>query len=409
MLGRKITRSAQTEIAEGEPVTGIAGGDLTGRRSDGSRRVPDVFALPSHFSGLPTFALHRLMTSYSERLAWRAIDANLNRAGEGLRAVEEFARFGENDLRLTTELKSLRHRLAEASRAFPAENLLAARDTPGDVGTKASGAVDTVRNDVRDAALANMKRVQQALRAIEEFAKVVLPEAAPAFERLRYDSYSLEQRLVDPGGRRKRLSDAKLYLLLDVQGNLDRVRRLAEETLAGGVDVVQLRDKSATDRDLLRAGQIVREATLAAGALFIVNDRADLALALDADGVHVGQEELPVAVVRDLLGPSRLVGLSTHDIDQALAGERDGADYLGVGPTFPSRTKPFADFPGLPFLREVARQIALPWFAIGGIDEMNLAEVLNAGASRAAISGAILHARSPGEAAQAFKRRLRVE
>lgn len=355
------------------------------------------------------------MTSYSERLAWRAIDANLNRAGEGLRAVEEFARFGENDPRLTTELKSLRHRLGEASRAFPVEQLLAARDTPGDVGTTASGAVQTERADVCDAAIANLKRVQQALRAIEEFAKVVLPEGAPAFERLRYDSYSVEQRLVDPGGRRKRLSDARLYLLLDVRGkqpidirgDLDRVRRLAEETLAGGVDVIQLRDKSATDRELLQAGQIVREATLAAGALFIVNDRADLALALDADGMHVGQEELPVGVVRDLLGPSRLIGLSTHGVEQALAGERDGADYLGVGPTFPSQTKSFAAYPGLSFVRQVASRATIPWFAIGGIDEANLDEALDAGATRVAVASALLNDASPGDAARRLSGRLR--
>lgn len=347
------------------------------------------------------------MSSYSERLAWRAIDANLNRAGEGLRAVEEFARFGENDLRLTTELKELRHRLTNASQVFPIQKLLDARDTPGDVGTTTSGSVSTDREDVRDAAVANLKRVQQALRAIEEFAKVVLPHAAAPFERLRYDSYTIEQRLVDPGGRRQRLSRARLYLLLDIRGDLERVRRLAAETLAGGVDVIQLRDKSATDRDLLRAGEIVREATLAAGALFIVNDRADLALALDADGVHVGQDELPVPVVRALLGPSRLIGLSTHDIAQALAGEREGADYLGVGPTFPSRTKPFAAYPGVPFVQAAAEAVSLPWFAIGGIDAENLEAVLAAGAERVAVSGAALDAASPGEAARELRSLLR--
>ncbi|HEV7282252.1 MAG TPA: thiamine phosphate synthase [Pirellulaceae bacterium] len=347
------------------------------------------------------------MTSYSERLAWRAIDANLNRASEGLRAVEEFVRFGENDLRLTTELKALRHRLTEASQAFPLEKLLDARDTPGDVGTALSGAVSTERADVRDAALANLKRVQQALRAIEEFAKVVSPAGAPAFERLRYESYAIEQRLVDPAGRRKRLADARLYLLLDVRGDLERVRRLAEETLSGGVDVIQLRDKAASDRDLLRAGEIVRKATLAAEALFIVNDRADLALALDADGVHVGQEELPVAIVRGLVGPSRLVGLSTHDLEQALAGEREGADYLGVGPTFPSRTKPFAAYPGIPLLIAAAGEVSLPWFAIGGIGAGNLAEVLAAGASRVAVSSALLEAQSPRAAARELNLPLR--
>ena len=352
------------------------------------------------------------MDHFSERLAWRAIDANLNRAGEGLRATEEYVRFGENDLRLTTELRSLRRGLAEASRDFPTETLLAARDVPGDVGTVDTGAGENVRTHPRDAALANLKRVQQALRAIEEFAKVVQPAAAPAFERLRYASYSVEQRLVDPGGRRGRLARSTLYFLLDAfpfDGgyDLDRLRRIAEAALSGGVDVIQLRDKSANDRTLLRAGAILREATLAAGALFILNDRTDLALATDADGVHVGQEELPVEIARNLLGPSRLIGLSTHTLEQALAGERDGADYLGVGPVFPSTTKSFDAFAGIEIVQAIAGRVALPWFAIGGIDEGRAAELARHGVRRIAAARALRDAVAPAEAARTLQRVLR--
>lgn len=347
------------------------------------------------------------MDAFSERLAWRAIDANLNRASEGLRAAEEYVRFGENDLRLTTELKAFRRELAEASRVFSAEKLLAARDTPGDVGTEIDDVAENRRIDVRDAARANLKRVQQALRAIEEFAKIVAPPAAPAFERLRYASYSLEQRLADPGGRRKRLAQATLYFLLDVRDDLDRTKRLAEEALAGGVDVIQLRDKSATDRTLLQAGEILREATHAARALFIVNDRADVALALEADGVHVGQDELPVTVARSLLGPARLIGLSTHDVEQAIAGEREGADYLGVGPVYPSRTKEFGEFVGVDLIGRIGPRIGIPWFAIGGINQENVSEIVRHGARRIAVSGILRDAAAPTATARSLQRFLK--
>jgi thiamine-phosphate pyrophosphorylase len=144
----------------------------------------------------------------------------------------------------------------------------------------------------------------------------------------------------------------------------------------------------------------LRDKTRATGALFIMNDRPDIALLADADGVHVGQDELPVADVRQLVGPDRLIGVSTHSLEQARQAVADGADYIGVGPTFPSTTKQFAGYPGLELVRQVSREVTLPAFAIGGITAENVPQVLAAGCRRIAVSHAILGAADPAQAAR---------
>jgi thiamine-phosphate pyrophosphorylase len=169
--------------------------------------------------------------------------------------------------------------------------------------------------------------------------------------------------------------------------------------LAGGVAVVQLREKDMPERRLLELGRRVRVWTREAGALFIMNDRADLAVAVDADGVHIGQDELPVKEARAIVGPRRLVGVSTHSIEQARRAVLDGADYLGVGPVFPSATKAFESLAGLELIRAVAAEISLPWFAIGGINAENASAVVAAGARRVAVSHAILSAADTAAAA----------
>src|SRR5262249_54162956 len=155
-----------------------------------------------------------------------------------------------------------------------------------------------------------------------------------------------------------------------------------------GVSVVQMREKKLPDRELIAWGRYVREWTADAGALFIMNDRPDIAVLTDADGVHVGQDELSVRDARRIVGPHRLIGVSTHTIEQARTAVLDGADYIGVGPVFPSTTKAFEEFAGLKLVREVATDLTLPAFAIGGITAQNIGEVVAAGSRRVAVSHA---------------------
>jgi thiamine-phosphate pyrophosphorylase len=155
-----------------------------------------------------------------------------------------------------------------------------------------------------------------------------------------------------------------------------------------------------------RAGRL-RDLTDSSETLFVMNDRPDLAVLAGADGVHVGQEELTVRVVRRIVGPEMLIGISTHNLDQARPAVLDGASYLGVGPTFPSGTKSFNEFPGLEFARQVAAEIQLPAFAIGGIDVHNIRQVLATGIRRVAVSGAVAEAEAPAAAARRLLELLR--
>ena len=170
--------------------------------------------------------------------------------------------------------------------------------------------------------------------------------------------------------------------------------------------MVQLREKEMPERRLIDLGRRVRAWTREADALYLMNDRADLAVVTEADGVHVGQEELTVKEARQIVGPHRLVGVSTHTIEHARQAVLDGADYIGVGPVFPSATKPFASLAGLSFVRQVAAEISLPWFAIGGINLANAGSVVETGATRIAVSHAILSADDPEEAARELRRKV---
>jgi thiamine-phosphate pyrophosphorylase len=334
--------------------------------------------------------------------ALRIVDAAANRGREGLRVVEDFVRFVLDDVHLTRLLKSLRHDMTAALGRFSSSERLAARETQADVGTRVETAAERSRGDSAEVLAANFARLQESLRSLEEFAKVLDREASAPFEQLRYRSYTLQRAVEMTRTGLQRLGHARLYVLIDGCATLDAFCRLAGGLVASGVHAIQLRDKRLEDRRLIERARALREITAAAGVLFIMNDRPDLAVVAQADGVHVGQEELSVKDARTVVGPERIVGVSTHSIQQARQAVLDGASYLGVGPTFPSGTKDFTEFPGIALVRAVAQEIRLPAFAIGGITLGNLPQVLQAGLFRVAVSGAIARSADPAAAARAF-------
>lgn len=335
----------------------------------------------------------------------RAIDAASNRASEGLRVAEDYARFVRNDAHLTSLLKRLRHAIADTLRSVPLDERLAARDTRGDVGTAiASPSAETRRES--DLPAANIHRAEEALRSLEEFGRLLDPPLGPAFERLRYELYTIEKALSVASSAHERLAGRELYVLLTTETCGLPAEEVIRGAAAGGAGVFQVREKSLSDRELLGHLRAVRRWTRETDTLLIVNDRPDLAVLCDADGVHVGQEELTVREARRIVGSDRLVGVSTHDVEQARAAVLDGADYLGVGPVFPSRTKAFEAYAGLEFVRAVADEIGLPWFAIGGIDAGNVAAVRDAGARRVAVSAAICASDDPRNAAATLRQAL---
>jgi thiamine-phosphate pyrophosphorylase len=200
-----------------------------------------------------------------------------------------------------------------------------------------------------------------------------------------------------PDTRRERLRSARLYLVIEAGA----ARSVVPAALAGGVDVVQLREKNASDSEIVAAGRELRRACDAARALFVVNDRPDLAIACGADGLHLGQEDEAVAEARQTVGPDLLIGLSTHSPAQVDAADADPEiDYLGVGPVFETATKPGLEAVGIELVGYAQAHASKPWFAIGGIDAAQAAEI---GAERIAVVRAIRDAADPRAAAAALR------
>ena len=329
----------------------------------------------------------------------RILDASANRAREAVRVLEDFARFVLADAFLSAQLKNLRHGLAEALAELPGAILLQARDTLHDVGTAITTPRETQRASPVEVTKANAKRLQEALRSLEEFGKVLSPNFAMAIEQLRYHAYTLERALLNMADSRARLRDAKLYALVTEALCKTSLVGTVREALAGGVQMIQLREKTLTDRALLDRARDLRKMTRSAGALLIINDRPDIALLAEADGVHLGQDDLPLQEARRLLGAEAIIGISTHNLEQVRSAVLEGANYIGVGPTFPSQTKDFEKLAGLEFVKQVAAETSLPAFVLGGVTLDNIDQVVAAGGRRVAVSQALCAAADPRDVA----------
>ncbi len=325
----------------------------------------------------------------------RILDANLNRSTEALRTIEEYTRFILEDTLLTEKAKRLRHEVQALATDLPLVERVYARDARGDIGREITTDSEYDRTDVADVVKAGLNRLKQSLRALEEYGKIIDPAIASRFEQLRYEAYDLEKGLITQDAANERFASLQVYALVSGAENESDFKAHAESLLAAGIDVIQLRDKQLDDEQLLARAKTLRQLIDSAiersgrFVMMIVNDRPDVAKLAGADGVHLGQTELSVSNARCLLGPKMIVGVSTHNAEQVNQAVLDGADYLGCGPTFPSKTKAFDGFPGLEFLEWVAQNCALPAFAIGGITVENVSQVAEVGISRVAVSGCL--------------------
>jgi thiamine-phosphate pyrophosphorylase len=343
----------------------------------------------------------------------RILDAEANRAAEALRVVEDYVRFVLDDRHLTELAKHLRHDLIATLARLATTDRLAARESESDVGAVLANP-SPHRSSPADVAAASFNRLQQALRSLEEYGKLLDPAMAAEIERIRFRSYTLQRAVGITADSISCLAGARLYVLVDGGADPETFAGLIETLVAAGVHMLQLRDKKLTDAQLLARARTLREITRRTPALksdvthplFIMNDRPDLAVLAGADGVHVGQDELSVKDARAIVGPQSLIGVSTHNIDQARRAVLDGANYIGVGPTFPSQTKNFDSFTGLDFIRAVATEISLPAFAIGGITVENVPQVISAGLHRIALSRAVVNSPNPTTATRDFLAKL---
>ncbi|MDX2147152.1 MAG: thiamine phosphate synthase [Planctomycetota bacterium] len=335
--------------------------------------------------------------------AARIIDANANRAREALRVLEDMARFGLNSSSMSEEIKTLRHELRGVLDAGGLDRgqMLASRDTLGDVGTEISTPSEHVRGSPRDIALAAAGRLGEALRSIEEAAKSLPGNGAgisKGIQSLRYRSYVVEQMVALALGTGKARQWRLCVIVSDDVCAHYSWLGVAERAIAGGADCIQLRERKVSDRDLLARLRDLVALARPKNVSVIMNDRPDLAKLGGADGVHVGQTDLPVPEVRQLVGFELLIGVSTSNREEAKLAATQGADYCGVGPMFRSPTKPKDVISGPGYLRRYLEEPELsrmPHLAISGIRPDNLPELISAGCQGIAVSSTVCGASDP--------------
>ncbi len=343
-----------------------------------------------------------------ERAANRIIDANFNRAREATRVIEEFCRFVLNSISLTERAKKLRHELSASIGRLDAGRLISSRDTLGDVGIGTTVEKQLTRGSLNDCFTAGCKRLTEALRALAEVIRIDNEPVAATIEKLRYEAYTLEKDIVlfsDTSAKFKRVG---LYIV--ITSNLPaEVISLAQKCAAGGADCIQLRAKDVEDDRLFALAVEFVKICQDAGIVSIINDRADIAVAAGADGVHLGQNDLPVEQARKLQMAPLIIGKSTHSLKQLHAACAEGLTYVGLGPVFATATKPGAGAVGLEYVTSATQVLAdtgIGHTAIGGITPDNVECVLDAGAESIAVCSAVTHASDPAAACRAFKEKI---
>lgn len=286
----------------------------------------------------------------------QVLDANINRASEGLRVIEEYVRFVAKKKDFTDQLAALRQQL---NRLLPQSTaLLAIRNTQQDM--RATD-IPAKRRDLATLLTANFKRVEESLRVLEEYS------GKTEFNRIRYTVYELEKDIC--------LTLCKMPIKRGCYLISDDPERLIEG-LDWGVSFIQLRCKQDSKEQIFNKAARIKPVAKEHHIPFIINDYLDIALALDLSGVHTGQDDIPIAEQRKLLGPHKLLGRTAHSLEQGLAAEKAGADYVSCGPIWPTPSKPGRDGIGFDYLAAAKTELTVPYVAIGGINRDNVAEVM---------------------------------
>ncbi|MBI4834298.1 MAG: thiamine phosphate synthase [Planctomycetes bacterium] len=358
----------------------------------------------------------------------RIIDVNANRCREATRVLEDYTRFVLDNEQFSTQLRDIRHKLTECLK--PLGNLASARNVQDDIGRENISNTSTTAGVV----IANFKRLQESLRSLAEYTKTIKPshfyqkglpinpdcigkqirtrQITIGIEKLRFNAYELEQQITFHLFPNKAFQNVRLYVLVSTDLIHKPIIEIARDVIRGGADALQLREKSMPDNVLLDMALNIRKLTMAHKVLFIVNDRVDIAHLANADGVHLGDSDIPIRQARKILGPDKIIGATSHNIKEALEAQNEGADYISVGPMFPSPTKPHLKAEGLKYIKETAQKIKIPYVAIGGINKTNLPSLLKQHKKlfkyplKAAVSSAILGKSNPAAETKFIKKAL---
>ena len=323
------------------------------------------------------------------------IDANLDRAREGLRVLEDWARFGLGLENYVIKIKNFRQILGK-------NHLEVYKKSRNHIEDQCKGLSHVEQNNRKSPGKiisSNSARVQEALRVIEEFSRLNNKELAKVASEIRYEIYTLEVELLNFNTRKnseKIIRDNGLYAITDQKSD---VLEKIEDILIGGVKLIQHRFKTGTDKNRLEEAIKIKNLCKKYNALFIVNDRVDIALASDADGIHLGQNDLDLKTARKLLGNSKIIGISANNEIDISTAIKDGCDYIGIGPVFKTSTKKDKEPLGLEKIKYLTKDIKIPWFAIGGISKKNISYLKNNGFSKFAIVSELMNSEDPKEEA----------
>jgi len=319
------------------------------------------------------------------------IDANLDRAREGLRVMEDWCRFGLKRSDFSIQIKDWRQQLGVHHHNIYRK----ARLTSNDPAMGVSHPLQKVRATPEAVFIANSSRVQEALRVIEEFTRITDPKLSKIATQIRYETYEIEIKVLNTTegiNKRETLKDCSVYLITTNKIGLEEI---VLQALKAGVKIVQYREKFLDDNEKISQAKCLASLCKKYYSLFIVNDRVDIALAVDADGIHLGQEDIPTKLARELLGSEKLIGRSTHCIEDIKNAEDEGCDYIGIGPIFTSETKKQLNPIGVDYLRKGFSETHLPAFAIGGINSSNIKKLNQINNLRIAVSNAIINSNDP--------------
>ena len=343
-----------------------------------------------------------------EKSIYRIIDANFNRAREAARVMEEFCRFGLNCEHFTVSVKQIRHELCGEIAKLDTGKLISCRDTTGDVGAGKTIENQMKRKELQDVFTAACKRLGEALRVLSEMTQALNPKISAKFEELRFAGYKLEKDIVLFADCFEKFCKVKFYVIItnDIPSE---ILLLAASCAAGGADCIQLRAKDMDDGELFSTACEFVRICKDSNIVSIINDRVDIALAAGADGVHLGQDDLPIEEARKLQSYPLITGKSTHSMEQLKAACLERPTYAAIGPVFATGTKPTAPAVTTGYVKEGTEFLAdsgICHVAIGGITLENIHEVMRAGAKTISVCAAVTHSADPAGMCRAFRKKM---
>ncbi len=319
------------------------------------------------------------------------IDANLDRAREGLRVIEDWCRFVLKNKQFVIKTKDWRQQLGKKHHEIYKE----ARHSISDEANGLTHPSQKNRKDPLQIVIANFARVQEALRVLEEFSRLTDTELSEISSVIRYQLYDFELDVLKASKnnqRLKTLESCKLCLITMPHPQLTSTVLLA---LKAGVKMVQFRCKEGNDIENLKKAEKLASLCKRHDSLFIVNDRLDLAIASNADGIHLGKNDLPIETARKIIGKKKIIGLTANSLQEIHTNQSKDCDYLGIGPICKTKSKPEKSVLGIDFIKKVTSHVKIPWFAIGGINQSNVSKIKNAGANQIAVINAIMNSNDP--------------